>query len=131
MTMACTESVQEDIDLAGRVDVEAEVVRMLGQEHKGLWSKIYQSHGAFLYELNESGTAYRTLLLAQGLEEVRGEMVELITPEEEEADVSLVVFAATISMLLLVVLLILILRRVHGSKRNRITYRAKQKEGNS
>ena len=122
---------QSQIDLSSDLDIEDEVSGMLGQERRTLWGKVYQSHAAFLSELNETDTAYRTLLLADGLEEAALEMASASgVPVRSKMDdtVDLVVFAAIVSMFILFVLLILIIRRVHGNKRGRKTYRTAKKK---
>jgi hypothetical protein len=115
-------------------DTEAEIERLFAEERTTLWGQVYQSHAAFLYELNETNTAYRTLLLAEGLEYAALEMSTV--PEEKEVSridgqIDIVVFAAIVSMFILFVLLILILRRVHGNKRGRKTYRTSKKKRHS
>ncbi|MBU0528107.1 hypothetical protein KKE92_06500 [Candidatus Micrarchaeota archaeon] len=125
-------TIEADTNLAENFEVEDEVIELLDQQRTSLWANVYQSHGAFLYELNESVPAYRTLVYAEGLEQAVLEMDDLIverSEEIEETDDMIVVFVATISMFLLFVLLILIARRVNGNKRDRKTYRPKQKKG--
>ncbi len=127
-------TIEADTNLAENFEVEDEVRELLDQQRTSLWANVYQSHGAFLYELNESVPAYRTLVYAEGLEQAVLEMDDLIvdieqSEEIEETDNMIVVFVATISMFLLFVLLILIVRRVNGNKRDRKTYRPKQKKG--
>ncbi len=124
-------TIEAETSLAEDFDVEAEVAELLAKKRTSLWANVYQSHGAFLYELNESTPAYQTLVYADGLEQAVLEMESLIAEKSEVAEKDegmLVVFVATISMFLLVVLLILIVRRVNGNKRDRKTYRPKQKK---
>ena len=124
-------TIEADTNLAEDFEVGEEVAALLEQNRTSLWANVYQSHGAFLYELNESVPAYRTLVYADGLELAVLEMDSLIVEESEvdlEENNMVVVFVATISMFLLFVLLILIVRRVNGNKRNRKTYRPKQKK---
>ncbi len=119
------------LDLSSDLDIEAEVEEMLAEDKKTLWGRVYHSHAAFLSELNETETAYRTLLLSEGLEEAGLEMASstgLEVRSEIDEQIDLVVFAAIVSMFILFVLLILIIRRVHGSKRSRKAYRASKKK---
>ncbi len=119
------------IDLSSDLDIEEEVEIMLEAEKKTLWGKVYHSHAAFLSEINETSTAYRTLLLSEGLEEASEEMAAADgMPVQSEIDeqIDLVVFAAIVSMFILFVLLMLIIRRAHGNKRSRKAYRTSKKK---
>lgn len=122
---------QSQLALNSELDIEDEVSDMLDEEKNTLWGNVYHSHAAFLSEINETSTAYRTLLLAEGLENATYEMAAAnATPAQSSIDeqIDLVVFAAIVSMFILFVLLILIIRRVHGNKRSRKAYRTSKKK---
>jgi hypothetical protein len=125
------ESKRADTGISTGVDVEIETVKLLSEDRKTMWGQIYQSHGAFLYEMNETTSAYRALRLAAGLENATLSMKGIIgqTAETEiEEEMLLVIIAAMVSTFLLLILLILIIRRVHGPKENSTDYRIGKKK---
>ena len=121
------ESEEATINIAS-MDIGNETAALLEQEPESLWGETYYSHGLFLYELNETEAAYRTLLFAQGLDEATDEM-EALQRTEQGDNPFVVVFVATI--FLLIILLILLLRRAHEGKRNSKGYGTKQKKRRS
>jgi hypothetical protein len=120
-------------ELTAGEGIEAETMRLLNKEYSSLWANIYQSHGVFLHNTNESNGAYRTLRFADGLEEAVLEMENTIQPAEEvqeEDDLeTILVLVTLISIFILLIAVIFVIRRVHGSKRNRKTHKTKQKKG--
>ena len=117
------------MDIASDVELEDEAEYLLDEERESLWGGIYQSHGAFLYELNETEVAYETLMLAAGLEEATAEMKELAVAGEEPPSDEWVYLLLALATIFLLVILVITLRRLHGPKRNRKDYRTRQKKG--
>lgn len=122
-------------DLLAGVDADEEVPSMLKEARTSLWGRIYQSHAAFLYEMDETESAYKTLVFAIELDNATGEMRGMIPVASDGTGAGedyTVLFGVTlaISMFILITLLFLI-RRGYGnqSKRYREANRAQKKSG--
>lgn len=122
-------------DLTAEVSVEEEVPWMLNETRTSLWGSVYHSHAAFLHSLNESNGAYRTLKLAQGLDEATEEMVAVSRPveiEEPEVQDDTLFYAVAIGVsTFLFILAVILIRRAfrNGNQKPRKVYRNKYKKG--
>jgi hypothetical protein len=103
---------------------------LAGEKRAGLWAKVYQSHAAFLISQNESAGAYRTALLAKGLDEAAMKMRAAVRQAEPpkppetadaggQADQAMLYYAAAAIAIVLLIVFVLLLSRgiIHGDKR--------------
>jgi len=126
-------------------EAKAQVEELLGENMTSLWGQIYMSHAAFLFEDNDSASAWPVARFAKELDDANKQMIEItanstaaqataaapISPPGQEYLLLAEGFAA-LSIFLLVVAVILLIRtkrRADGNERTGRDYRAKQKKG--
>ncbi len=118
---------------------KAQVSALLGENITSLWGQIYMSHAAFLYQDNDSASAWTVARFAKELDDVTKQMENSTATQTPAAAVPISPPAqdylllaegfAALSIFLLVVAVILLIRRADGNERTGRDYRAKQKKG--
>ncbi len=125
-------------ELSDGVIADEEVPGMLNETRGSLWGRVYHSHAAFLYQMNETDAAYRILRLAEGLDEATDDMIAESRPaqavqEEEPAEQGcsfLYTTTVVLSTFLFVLVLIIIGRMIgHGHQKNPTVYRRRPSKG--
>ena len=127
-------------------EAKAQVGQLLGENMTSLWGQIYMSHAAFLFEDNDSDSAWPVARFAKELDDANRKMIEItangtaaqtpqaaapMSPPVQDYLLLAEGFAA-LSIFLLVVAVILLIRtkrRADGNERTGRDYRAKQKKG--
>jgi hypothetical protein len=125
---------------------KAQVMTFLNENRTSLWGRIYQSHAAFLFEENESASAWPIARFAKELDDATAQMVNAtesnsaaqkppayVAPQSNVSERLLLSagFAALSIFLLVVALIVLVrmTRRADGNERTGRDNRAKQKKG--
>ncbi len=115
--------------------IQNEVTEMVAKKPTALWATVYHSHGSFLYEINQTEAAYKTLRFAHALDEITYKMINLTSTTQNteplENKNSILYASLTAISLFLFILVIIILRRVYGDncKGTGKTDRTKKKKG--
>jgi len=105
-------------ELSAEIDLETEVPLMLEQERTSLWGNVYQSHAGFLYSLNQSEVAYRTIRFAQGLDDATAQMMDAQNSVEESQDkwdIDTILIAVLIICIFLFIIVIVLMGGAHGN----------------